>query len=217
MKKIYFILACLFAGVATSYADIDETVVFTIGSGGEALEDGYTLTVSDVTEDELLGNYINSGLYVKNTDSSVNNYLAIQWEVESLPSGFVQLCFPMTCDYGRETGTYTTGIGIIRAGEERSLQSEWCLDSYGTCTVTYTILLYNSSTDTTPSAQGPSVTVNFVYSADAAVNVVENNAEEVSTEYFDLSGRRVNAPQSGLVIKKSVLSDGTAKSEKVIF
>lgn len=50
----------------------------------------------------------------------------------------------------------------------------------------------------------------------SAVKAVDSNAEEVSAEFFNLSGVRVAQPQHGVFVKVSRLSDGTAKTSKII-
>lgn len=41
------------------------------------------------------------------------------------------------------------------------------------------------------------------------------NAEVISTQYYDLSGKMVTNPQGGIFIKRSVMSDGSVKVSKV--
>ena len=41
-------------------------------------------------------------------------------------------------------------------------------------------------------------------------------AKATATAYYDMQGRKVNADHKGLIIKKSVMSDGSVKSEKII-
>ena len=49
------------------------------------------------------------------------------------------------------------------------------------------------------------------------INKVEgNDADVVSTEYFDLSGRRISNAQKGINVKVMKFSDGTTKIVKVI-
>ncbi len=49
------------------------------------------------------------------------------------------------------------------------------------------------------------------------INKVEgNDADVVSTEYFDLSGRRISNAQKGINVKVMKFSDGTTKTVKVI-
>lgn len=49
------------------------------------------------------------------------------------------------------------------------------------------------------------------------INKVEgNDADVVSTQYFDISGRRINSAQKGINVKVMKYSDGTTKTVKVI-
>lgn len=49
------------------------------------------------------------------------------------------------------------------------------------------------------------------------INKVESsNADVVSTQYFDISGRRINSAQKGINVKVMKYSDGTTKTVKVI-
>lgn len=49
------------------------------------------------------------------------------------------------------------------------------------------------------------------------INKIENSdADVVSTEYFDLSGRRISNAQKGINVKVMKLSDGTTKTVKVV-
>lgn len=51
----------------------------------------------------------------------------------------------------------------------------------------------------------------------AGIQGIVSNAAVVSTEYFDLTGRQLTtAPESGIVIKKEILSDGNNRVTKVI-
>ena len=47
------------------------------------------------------------------------------------------------------------------------------------------------------------------------VNALESSAKEVSAEYYNLSGVRVAAPQNGVFVKVSKMSDGTVRTSKV--
>lgn len=64
-------------------------------------------------------------------------------------------------------------------------------------------------------------TASYLYTVkqgdNGAVEVVGVNGEIISNQYFDLQGREVkNVPENGIFIQKSVLSDGSVKSVKVI-
>ncbi len=51
----------------------------------------------------------------------------------------------------------------------------------------------------------------------SAVEDIEYSAEEVSSEYYDISGVRVATPKQGIFVKVSKLSDGSTRKSKVIF
>ncbi len=48
------------------------------------------------------------------------------------------------------------------------------------------------------------------------IQAVDANAQVISTEYYDMQGRAVNAPAHGLFIQKRVMSDGSVRTQKVI-
>ena len=48
------------------------------------------------------------------------------------------------------------------------------------------------------------------------VGSVSADAEEVSAEYYTLSGMRVSSPRSGAYVKVARMSDGTVRSSKVM-
>ena len=50
----------------------------------------------------------------------------------------------------------------------------------------------------------------------SGIEKIEGRNEVTETEYYDLTGRRVSHPESGIMIKREKLSDGTIRSEKVI-
>ena len=50
----------------------------------------------------------------------------------------------------------------------------------------------------------------------ASVDAIESAASVISTEYFDITGRRVAEPANGLFIKSEKMSDGSVRSSKVM-
>ena len=50
----------------------------------------------------------------------------------------------------------------------------------------------------------------------SGVESIGEDAEVVSIEYFDMSGRKVSQPEKGVYIKKATLSNGTTKAEKIL-
>lgn len=224
MKRIFSAM-CLFASMATAtYAQIDETFVFTKGDGGEIVADGSTITV--VEEPDANG-YIHSGLYVKNTK---NDWEACSAEVtiEAMPSGQHQICFPANCVTHKKVGTYETPEGDVDGNKSVDFQAEWITTAgnYGTCTVKYMLKTFDVEIKeilpgvTLPEyvfrANGPSVTVNYVYADLAGVNDNIAGKELKSVSYYDMSGREVAVPSDGVYIKKTVYADGTSQSGKVL-
>ena len=57
----------------------------------------------------------------------------------------------------------------------------------------------------------------FIASTDpTSVDEIGSEAKVVSEEYFDLSGRRIAAPASGIVLKRQTLDNGTVRTLKMI-
>ena len=49
-----------------------------------------------------------------------------------------------------------------------------------------------------------------------AVGSLNADAREISSEFYNLSGARVNDPQEGVFVKVSKMSDGTVRTTKII-
>lgn len=49
-----------------------------------------------------------------------------------------------------------------------------------------------------------------------AVESIQEDQESVSTEFYDLQGRKVTNPENGIYVKSEKLSDGTVRTSKVI-
>ena len=57
----------------------------------------------------------------------------------------------------------------------------------------------------------------FALGADTGVEGIMDDVEVISTEYFNLNGMNVRTPTRGVVIKRETLSDGTYRTNKIIF
>lgn len=181
--------------------------------GGNVVADGAEITVTDYENGQ-----ISSGLYVSNTSAWGQNII-VEYDVQTLPSGSTQICFPMACVSQTKTGTYETPYGSMRSGATLSLQAEWMNPTdYGVSTVTYSIkyIEVNDDFSTSYIGDGPSVTVNYKYADPAGVNSVENKAEAKSTEYFDLAGQRVATPHDGVYVVRTTYNNGKTIASKVV-
>lgn len=221
MRKISFLLlafAALFCGKAS--AQIDNTFVFT-DKDGNVIADGSTVTATETefVDDGMDGYYqINSGLYVKNTtDQTVA--VGCDFSITRLDNGAPQMCFPMTCLPGTDhVGDYSQNAGEMEPNELRGLQTEWIYEDEGTCTMEFHLKVYDTSYNSfgipsyTYRADGPSVTVNFVYSKSAGVGSVTASKDRTVVARYAADGSKLSAPVKGLNIVK--YSDGT--TEKVV-
>lgn len=199
MKKL-FTLCLLLLTTTFLMAQEDNSFQF-VDQNGNVIASGTTLNISYLTEDDILGNYISTGLSVQNTSGS-NASLRIAYKIKTLDNGMFQICFPQNCMTKTITGEYVTSMGNMTANELRDLQCEWFPDSYGTCKATLVIEIMNALG--AKVADGPVVHVNFQYADPAYVgSIVSGN---IVTERFSLSGRSLNAGLKGLSISR--LSDG---------
>ena len=48
-------------------------------------------------------------------------------------------------------------------------------------------------------------------------NIEDNNAEIISQEYYDLSGRKIAKPENGLYVVRTIKADGTVSVSKQQF
>lgn len=193
MKKLFTLLFVAFAGVCACFAEdeIDETFVF-VNEAGEVVKNDSVLTITGATETPSSFKYmLNSGLFVKNT-SMGNAVCAIAYNVEELPSGAIQLCFPENCFLLEEPCYDVTGKGKLLGGETKDLQTEWMTSDYGTAKVTYQIMVYEDG-PTLGSfvlvGTGPTVTVNYVCSETSAINDVVSGVAADEVARYSLDGR----------------------------
>jgi len=224
MKKTLLSLA-LVAIAPLSYAQIstpiDNSFEF-VDAEGNIVEHGSVINKTEVEESDYGDLMISSGLYVKNTTED-DMGVGLQYTIETLPSGSFQHCFPgtyMVTSAPQTNYTQTKDPKEHAAGMCTSLQSEWIVEegNYGTCVVTYQLKVYDMDPiDKTLSfySDGPTVTVNYIYSDPAGIK--ENMADKQlrSLIYYDLSGREVKQPTKGVYVKKLVYADGTEQTYKV--
>lgn len=224
MKSTFLFLAmflCATLSVNAQTTDIDHTFEF-VDANGDIVANGSIINRTEVEENAFGDKQISSGLYAKNTTDELKG-VAVQLTIASLPSGSFQHCFPGACQVtsSPKTGySYIQGPLTSTAGATESLQSEWLIDegNYGTCTVTYQFKFYNVNVSTFEYeylADGPSVTVNYMYIDPAGIDTNVADKKLNSITYYDLSGRRISEPVSGVYVKRMSYADGTVKTDKV--
>lgn len=225
MKKslLLFVAAMLVGGAAN--AQIDNTLQF-VDASGNVVEDG--ATVNGEVEYIDMGAYggyyqVNSGLYVKNNSSETVG-VSVAGEITRLDNGRLDCCFPSDCMSLSSVGAFEAAAGVLEdSAEPYPFSTEWfpaSNTSYGQCTATFRLILRESSVNDwglpvagDVIAQGPSVTVNFVFDEESAgitgIETVENN-EPVG--YYTLDGQKLSAPRKGAVNIVKYANGKTAKT-----
>ena len=212
MKKLFSSLILFFCAMAPSMAQTGESFQF-IDAQDNTVPDGSTITVSELIEDEFMGNNMNSGLKVKNVGLTAE-YVRVVYDITTLDNGSLQVCFPVTCNSQEAKGTYETTPGSMAPGAVYDLQSEWFPTAFGTCVVTYRLEVmkqvglfpYQSYEKV---ADGPSVTVVFNYADPAHIAATQRQASPTSA-CFDLLGRPVTRMGSK-ALRIVRLQDGTVQ------
>lgn len=206
MKKI---ITLLFFAVGTMSANAQLQFV---DKDGNVVPDGTTLNIEAVALDDGFGGTFieaNSGLSVKNTsDKTVGT--SVDWQVEQLDNGAVQVCFPENCVSHNATGLYHTDKGTLEANETRALNSEWYPDTYGQAKVKYTLLAYDYSPLGYNNVRDIAIVyVNYTYT-DPATAIESHNAERRTVkDIYTLNGTRTAQTHRGINIVR--MSDGSVR------
>ena len=234
MKKIYSLAFCLAMGVETLFAQKNTDLQFvTIDEDGNetgVVEDGATIDASTLVEDAFQGNFISTGLGVKNTTDS-GKRVQIDYELISLDNGEITCCFSTCANYSKN-GTYYSpllsksgnrvNLPVVKKNSVSDLAGEWFYAAKGKATVKFTIKVGTANSSKTDSegivydvVEGPSVTVNFLNGVVSGINHAKTD-DVVSTSYVDLAGRKVANPTQGIYVKQTLLKNGQVKNSKVI-
>ena len=91
MKKHLLLVFLSLLTTVCAVAQGSSTFQF-IDKSGNTVADGASLNVSQLTEDEIMGNFISTGLSVKNVSQS-STVVRISYQIETLDNGLFQLCF----------------------------------------------------------------------------------------------------------------------------
>lgn len=220
MKKslLLFVAAMLVGGAAN--AQIDNTLQF-VDASGNVIEDG--ATVNGEVEYIDMGAYggiyqVSSGLYVKNNSSEAVG-VSVAFEITRLDNGSFMCCFPGTCSAQTSVGSYETPKGVLLASEEPyPFNTEWMPESttsYGESSATFRLMLREAKGGEAGDviAQGPSVTVNFVFDEESAgITGVETIEDNEPVGYYTLDGQKLSAPRKGAVNIVKYANGKTAKT-----
>lgn len=207
----------VFASGAMAQTDL-ETFRF-VDKNGNVVADGSTITL---TETETVNGklQISTGLFVENTTSETQA-AGLKFSIDRLDNGAPSCCFPAQCLSGTDhVGSYEAVPGPVEANSKTDFLTEWFPESYGTCTMTFNLLVNKIGSTTIViggssfeqptydefKAYGPKITVNFVYADPTAINGVADNAGAKVVARYNAAGVQVNSAVKGLNIEK--LSNG---------
>lgn len=221
MKKSLLLFAfAMFVGGAAS-AQVDNTLQF-VDASGNVVEDG--ATVSGIVEKLSDGTFqISTGLFVKN-NSGERAGASVEVDITRIDNGKLSVCFPIECIQYDQVGSYNTTPGVLEVqAESHNFTTEWIPSAYGQCSASFKLFLHEVIMNDFGGiqmpdagdiiAQGPSVTVNFVYDEESAgitgIETVENN-EPVG--YYTLDGQKLSAPRKGAVNIVKYANGKTAKT-----
>lgn len=223
MKKFFVLCLSLVVALVAGAAD-NEDVVFA-DADGNVYEDSTVLVLTDVEENPMGGDesfdntyMINSGLYVKNVCDGLR-HTYVNYEISEISRGVHSCCFPSSCVTTSQTGSVDTDRTSIKSGVSKNMITEWYTAAEGYCTVTYT--LYNYTYDSTTAEYtslgvGPTITVKYVWDNETAINSVATAEGVASIAYYDINGVQVSRPGKGLFIKRTLMTDGSTKTQKVV-
>lgn len=225
MKKslLLFVAAMLVGGAAN--AQIDNTLQF-VDANGNVVEDGATVNgvVEYIDMGALGGSYqVSTGLSVKNNSSETVG-VSVAGEITRLDNGRLDCCFPPKCRSLSSVGAFEADAGVLEdSAEPYPFSTEWfpaSETSYGQCIATFRLILRESSVNDwglpvagDVIAQGPSVTVNFVFDEESAgITGIETVEDNEPVGYYTLDGQKLSAPRKGAVNIVKYANGKTAKT-----
>lgn len=217
MKLVKFLLLSAVAFISSAaFAQIDESFQF-IDKDGNVITDGSTITVTEIGDFMGLP-CISTGLRVKkNTTENIG--VSASLNISRIDNGGLKCCFPASCIQVITQPTEVETKPSVIIEESSDFLTEWIFSDYGTCTTTFKLKIYDVEYNNyglpvnyTYKADGPSVTVNFVYSDPTGINSTEISGDKTVTGIYTIGGQQIEQLQKGINIVK--YSNG--KSAKIV-
>ena len=215
MKRI-LLTAALFIGVANFQLS---TFSFQLGNlaaqelayefataDGTIVPDGSIVTITTAHEaDDGSGDIeMPTGLFAKNVDGDADDLLRIAFDVQTMESGLMQICFPSACASINSPRQGATQPGKM-SGNLHSIATEWFPTAYGKCTAKLSLqTVVKTINDFAVIDDGPTITLQFVYADPASVASAVSVATPVA--YYSLSGQRLSGRPHGMALVR--LSNG---------
>lgn len=218
LRKVFAAFAALILAVSANAQDTDYKTLVFVDAKGNVLENGATVTATEIEHDPNIGDMIKTGLFVKNNTAEEVG-ANVEVSITKMDNGQVNCCFPSNCSECKSPGTYNTLEGSVLASDTKDFQTEWIFKGTGNCTATFKLKLYTVEVNKwgiptyTYKADGPSVTVNFINDPTGIEGVTGDKENKTVKGYYTIDGQRLDAPQKGINVVK--YSDG--KSSKIVY
>lgn len=183
--------------------ETDLTTLQFVDADGNVIADGATVNFAPTDPEETPAGFeIKPGIFVENlTDEPV--YTAAQVNITAISSGSLMCCFPANCYNKFEPEEFTTDPSDpIQAKAKHSLNTEWYAEAYGSCTASFQLKIYTlAPSQLMPTkelrANGPKITVNFIYNDPASINGVSNDGAK-AVAFYNANGQQISNLQKGL-------------------
>ena len=189
MRKFFTLLFVLLTLVLPLQAqDVDDTFVF-VDAEENVFENEATIIRNEVLSGES-GDTIKADVYVLNCWGEDNDYIIMHYTINHIDNGSYQICFPASCNYQNQAGSYVTSPGQLME-EMQDIMSEWFPITDGICDVSLMIEVVTRKAGFPPTyehkAYGPSLNIKFVkgeipgpvigdVNGDGEVNISDVNA-----------------------------------------
>ena len=190
-----------------SYAQTDYNTLQFEDKDGNVVENGSVITVNEYEKDEFdedAPGFISTGLSVTNTTPDKVG-VGVTVDLQKMDNGYAEFCFPVNCKQMLAVGSYEQK-GQLDAYITKELATEWFPEAYGKSTMKIKLQVLKASSGFPPTytfvANGPEVTVNFVYADPTGIEQIENKASRRVVGYYDVKGVEHKALQKGINIVK---------------
>jgi hypothetical protein len=97
------------------------------------------------------------------------------------------------------------------------MATEWLPKGEGSCTVAYTLVTYKQNAITKKwmkDQEGPTITLKFTYGT-TGIKAGKTSKTISSVVYYDLTGKKIKQPVSGVYLTKTIYADGTMTCVKI--
>lgn len=184
--------------------ETDLTTLQFVDADGNVIADGTTVNFAPTDPKETPEGFeIKPDIFVENlTDEPV--YTVALVNVTAMSSGSLSCCFPMNCRKTYELEEFTTDLSDIKAKAKHPFNTEWYAEEYGSCTASFQLKIYEDTLapgQFVPTkvlrANGPKITVNFIYNDPASINGVSNDGAK-AVAFYNANGQQINNLQKGL-------------------